>query len=1042
MKTHLLLSIFLCISSLLSAQLVNLDWAKQIKSSSTVECEQVFVSDSGYVYSIGFFKGAIDIDPGPDSLILQAAFDLNINTTDLFIQKLDSLGNLVWAKQVSFIEKDLGKFISVDRLGNVYIAGSFSVDVDFDPGPDSTVIQVPPLKEYAFLLKLDPSGNFVWVKHLPTTGLYARSRGLIVSDSSDIYLIGVSSGTVNFDVGGSNYSLYSLSSPFVAKYNSTGGLLWVRQLIGPGSKSIQSIEIESDNFLYIAGTIRDTTYFNHPFVSDTIVAPTGLIYNMFVQKLDQNGNSIWLRYFEGTNRTLPFKMAFDSTHHILIAGEFNGSTDFDPSSAVDSLSEPTGSISERDIFILKLDSAGQYMWAKQIGGEGVTSLGSINVDGSGNVFTTGGFTMDVDFDPGLGSAILSDPPGLSSSGSMFLQKLDSAGNLVWVNLLVEEIHTFTTSATMDASSQLFVEFKFSDSVDVDPGPDSILFVSNSFSDAGILTFTQGDCGDFTIIIDSVTNVSCTNDGYASVLPLNEQGPYTYVWDVVPPITDSTIEPTASGLYTVTVSSISGCQNERSVLMDGPGFGGIDLGVNLVATPFRPVLSSRIWLDVFNEQCPPSSGQLLLVLDSLLMYHSATPPPDMIVGDSLMWNVPILTYDSAHFQPEIIVWTNDSAMIGQEVCLDLLVSPLAGDVDTSNNIRQYCFPIVNSYDPNDKQVFPIGTCDVGYVEESQLLTYTIRFQNTGNADAIDIFILDTLEADLHLNSVKVISQSHSPMITEVLPGNVLKFRFDEIYLPDSTSNEPESHGYVIFEVYPDTGLSNGTLIENQVGIYFDFNDPILTNTVSNTVIDHIPLFEQSMTEIACNSFELNGQTYTSSGVYMQQFTTDEGCDSSLTLNLSIESLVADIIQEDSGLVASIPNAMYQWLDCDAGYMIISDQTNQSFTPTQSGTYAVIIDNGICVDTSECLFVSSVMIEASIASALHYYPNPSSGMFSIELGKTYEKIQIRIYNVLGHEISQKKWNHSDQVQFFLPDVSGLYFIKIFVDGRETTLKVMRE
>src|SRR3990172_7240671 len=103
------------------------------------------------------------------------------------------------------------------------------------------------------------------------------------------------------------------------------------------------------------------------------------------------------------------------------------------------------------------------------------------------------------------------------------------------------------------------------------------------------------------------------------------------------------------------------------------------------------------------------------------------------------------------------------------------------------LKIYCYHVIGSYDPNIIDVYPPGICEPHFISNDQLLTYSIHFQNTGNADAIDIYVLDTLDSDLNFNSVRVIGNSH-PLITEVLPGNVLKFRFDNIHLADSSSNE--------------------------------------------------------------------------------------------------------------------------------------------------------------------------------------------------------------------------------------------------------------
>jgi len=132
-----------------------------------------------------------------------------------------------------------------------------------------------------------------------------------------------------------------------------------------------------------------------------------------------------------------------------------------------------------------------------------------------------------------------------------------------------------------------------------------------------------------------------------------------------------------------------------------------------------------------------------------------------------------------------------------------------------------------------------------------LTYTVHFQNTGNSEAINIYILDTLDPLLDISTIHVISQSH-PIWTELIPGNILKFHFDDIHLADSTSNEPESHGFVIFEVKPLTGSGQET-IHNMAGIYFDHNPVVITNSVFNT------LFSGDLEAHICNMGILGGNT---------------------------------------------------------------------------------------------------------------------------------------------------------------------------------------
>ena len=168
-------------------------------------------------------------------------------------------------------------------------------------------------------------------------------------------------------------------------------------------------------------------------------------------------------------------------------------------------------------------------------------------------------------------------------------------------------------------------------------------------------------------------------------------------------------------------------------------------------------------------------------------------------------------------------TDTTAQAGDSICISVVVTPTAGDADNSNNTYTFCYEVFNSYDPNDKQVFPTKV-EPGY---DDWLTYTIRFQNTGNAPAFNIRLEDTLSALLDYETFEVIGYKHVNIYN--LIDDRLVIYFPNIMLPDSTSNEPESKGYFQYRIKPISGLQAGTDIENTAYIFFDFNAPIITNT---------------------------------------------------------------------------------------------------------------------------------------------------------------------------------------------------------------------
>lgn len=150
-----------------------------------------------------------------------------------------------------------------------------------------------------------------------------------------------------------------------------------------------------------------------------------------------------------------------------------------------------------------------------------------------------------------------------------------------------------------------------------------------------------------------------------------------------------------------------------------------------------------------------------------------------------------------------------------------------DADLSNNTCTHTETVVGSYDPNDKQARTTsGSATEWSLENDSLITYTIRFQNTGTAPAINVVLIDTLSEDFDLASLRVLGASHT--FSAALTGRVLSFTFDHIMLPDSTMNEAGSHGFAQLSIAP-VSMSPGSSVENFADIYFDFNPPVRTNT---------------------------------------------------------------------------------------------------------------------------------------------------------------------------------------------------------------------
>lgn len=144
----------------------------------------------------------------------------------------------------------------------------------------------------------------------------------------------------------------------------------------------------------------------------------------------------------------------------------------------------------------------------------------------------------------------------------------------------------------------------------------------------------------------------------------------------------------------------------------------------------------------------------------------------------------------------------------------------------------CQQNVASYDPNDKTAQPTGYDTQHYIYNNTALDYKIRFQNTGTDTAFNITILDTISAHLDITSIEMGASSHP--YTWTVHNRVLRVHFANIMLPDSNVNEPLSNGFFRYRIAQQPNNPNGTVIENQAAIYFDYNPAILTNTTFHTV----------------------------------------------------------------------------------------------------------------------------------------------------------------------------------------------------------------
>lgn len=320
---------------------------------------------------------------------------------------------------------------------------------------------------------------------------------------------------------------------------------------------------------------------------------------------------------------------------------------------------------------------------------------------------------------------------------------------------------------------------------------------------GLYNFNLSN-GTYKVVLDTINKpflVQCINPGIDSLVTLNSS---------------QTVEDSVNFATICKPGFDLGIQ---SIYKTGAAFPGINHTITVVAGDMTQ------WN---NMNCAAGiAGSVSFSVNGPIAYvgpvaGALTPN---VTGNVYTYTVPDFGLVNNLTDFKLFFSTNTSAQAGEMICVNATVTPFAGDNYTPNNTFQYCYPVVNSYDPNIKEVYPVEVSP----NYNDWLTYTIHFQNTGNAPAMNIRLEDELDSKLNPETFELINYSHYNVID--VTGNHLTVRFPNIQLADSTSNQQSSIGFIQYRIKPKAGWITDT-IKNSADIYFDYNSPIVTNTAKS------------------------------------------------------------------------------------------------------------------------------------------------------------------------------------------------------------------
>ena len=466
----IILSTMIAFMSVAFAQ--SYDWGGQMGGSGIDKCESMARDARGNLYLTGSFGGTVDFDPGSGVDTLSS-----VGSADIYMVKLDSSGNFIWAKQIqgsTGVDAGYAYDIISDQGQYLYLTGSFAGTVDFDPGSGTYYLTSTGAGEDAFICKMDTTGDIIWAQGLEGFDRVVGKDLDFFPGTGDLAVTGFfrsvvdfdpSSGFAEIDAGG-NYDA------FVCRYNPLGAYVWAKNIGGAGPA--YGIGVEVDN----SGNVYTTGYFEGIIDMDPSPGVISNVYSRgdrdaFLSKLDDGGNFAWGAGVGGGGRDVGYDVETDASGNVYLAGIFSDTVDFDLDLPIQNLT----SYGNYDAFVLKVGGDAAFKWVKQFGGTSDDYAFDLAIDAAEDLYVSGIFSGTCDFDPGAGTMDFT-----SSGFDGYVAKLNNSGSLEWAKQVTGNDNEWLNKIVLGGVNSVYAAGHFKVDVDLDPDASIALFSSNGEED--------------------------------------------------------------------------------------------------------------------------------------------------------------------------------------------------------------------------------------------------------------------------------------------------------------------------------------------------------------------------------------------------------------------------------------------------------------------------------------------------------------------------------------------------------------------------------
>lgn len=783
------------------------------------------------------------------------------------------------------------------------------------------------------------------------------------------------------------------------------------------SYSIGTDIVTDDNFNVIsAGWFHDSVDLDpgaglHWVYENSLTAN----YNAYLSKLDQNGAFVWGYTYEvdSTSYNRIFSIDVDHQNNILVLGQYHDSIDLDFGPGVFILNDNNSNPHWNNLFVAKYDPNGNLIWGKGLNSTNNTNIDglwgyTLKTDGSNNIIISGRFHDTVDFDPGPGihNMVSSNPITTNYAGNQFLLKLAPNGSFIWVRDW-NNLGNWTNNNNnvyggheldLDTNNNIFFPVVFSDSMDVNPQASVDMIHSNGMSDVSFLKMSPSGSlvwhkevgGPFDDYCNSLATDPMGNIFYSiklqGAVPIDlDPGPGTFIMNW----TNNTW---------------------RKVVLK------LDNGGNF------------IWaIKNLDHNYGGSYGEGIATDTAGSIYLTTMINPNLNNSNSIDLNPgPNIYYVSSHGGYDIAFQNLDAN--GQFIWGGVM-GGVAYDFNTDICTDKAQGVYMNGYFHLDADFNP--TPDSNYLFYTPLNSdaFVVKLKK---CNVYETQVYDGCDSVIYNNQVyygDTTLQNHYPAWNgcDSVHSAIIKIVHYNDTLKVDTCNQ-----------YLWNGISYSTS-----GFYtlnyltFEGCDSI---TNLDLTINHDTLIALALTD--CDSALVNGVWYNTNGVYQQFYSNMHGCDSIYSINFTLLTVDTSItINGISSLQANATSAKYQWIDCSTMQPILGD-TNSIFNAQIPGSYACIVTENGCTDTSSCYSLNFIPESVSNNYLLsRLYPNPSKGSYHLELDKIYKNVRLEIRNMSSQLIWKQDYSMLKETNININKPAGVYMLYIKQDEQTQVKKLLK-